>query len=495
LLVAELTVAGCWLLVAAGAEAVVSKGKDQQLDTAVTNQGGGIVTSSKYRQRNSIGDAMASTRLSGSRFRLLPGFLAASLSDQASVLPTELDLTVLYAKTDSLGLRIDPQTWQRDNDPIFIWEPPPTGPDIAGYSYAVDEAPDDTIDTAGTSLDVATSALKTLQDGKHTFSVKALNSAGNSGNPISLELWIDTLPPTLINYTPAPGALLNTLAPSVAATASDASSGISQDSAAVLVNGQSAAVSVDPASGALSATGSGWKEGTNNIELRIADAVGNAMTPIVWSVVVDTLPPTGTILINADAAMTMSPFVTLGLSASDATSGVARMLLSNEELTGYVEEPYVALRELWKLTPVRGIRGVYVKFVDAAGNVSPPMSDTIDLALLAPETVLTSGPAGFTPSRDATFSFMCPEGECVFSFAFDNEEWSEWSPAMSVSQTGLVYGNHYFRVKAAKDVNGTEGIQPDEEDSSPAERTWIVGVEAPLFSVPKGPPIKVWRLE
>jgi hypothetical protein len=483
------------LLVAQGAEAAVSRGEDQQLQAATANQGGGVVTSSKYRQNTSVGDTMAGSRIRGGRFHILPGFLAASLSGQPAILPTELDLTVLYAKTDSLGSRIEPQTWQRDQDPLFIWEPPPTGPDIAGYSYAVDDAPDNTIDTTGTSFDVMTSALKTIQDGKHTFSVKALNSAGVSGNPISVEVWIDTLPPTLMNYTPAPGALLNTLVPSVTATASDASSGISQTTASVLVNGELLAVSVDAGSGALSAVGGGWKEGTNSLELRIADAVGNAMTPIVWSVTVDTLPPTGTILINADGAMTMSPFVTLGLSASDATSGVTRMLLSNDELSGYVEEPYMALRELWKLTPIRGIRTVYVKFADTAGNISAPISDTIDLALLAPETIITSGPAGFTPSREASFSFMCPEGDCVFSYAVDNDEWSEWSSAMSINQTDLVYGNHYFRVKAAKDVNGTEGIQTDEEDGSPAERTWIVGVEAPLFSVPKGPPIKVWRLE
>jgi hypothetical protein len=50
-------------------------------------------------------------------------------------------------------------------------------------------------------------------------------------------------------------------------------------------------------------------------------------------------------------------------------------------------------------------------------------------------------------------------------------------------------------VKAARDVNGIQGIQSDEEDPSPAERTWIVGVAPSMIAVPKGPPIKIWRLE
>jgi hypothetical protein len=477
------------------AEAAVSKGKDQQLETAVTNQGGGFVTSSKFRQHGSIGDAMAGHRISGSRFRIIPGFIGASLSGPVTSPPSELDLTVLYAKTEPLGAGIAPQTWQRDQDPIFIWDPPLAAPDVAGYSYALDGTPDDTVDTVATSFDIATDLQEPLSDGKHSFSVKAVNTAGNAGKAIAIEIWVDTLPPSILNSTPAPGALLSTPTVSVSATVSDAASGLNDTSATVLVNGVPVSVSLDPATGVLHTTGGTWREGSNSLELRVADTVGNMASPLVWSVVVDTQPPTGTLTINAGAAMTTSVYVTLGLSASDATSGVARMFLSNEELTGYVEEPYVALRELWRLSPVRGIRTVYVKFADRAGNMSAPFADEIDLALLSPETVITSGPAGFIPDRGAAFSFMCPELDCLFSYAFDNEAWSQWSREATAAMDGLVYGNHYFRVKAAKDVNGIEGIQLDEEDPSPAERTWVVGVETPIFTVPKGSPIKVWRLE
>ena len=83
----------------------------------------------------------------------------------------------------------------------------------------------------------------------------------------------------------------------------------------------------------------------------------------------------------------------------------------------------------------------------------------------------------------------------MFSYAFDSEPWSAWSSETVAVTEGLPSGNHYIRVKSARDVNGIPGIQPDEEDPSPAERTWVVGVGSWLLTVPKGPPIKLWRLE
>jgi len=478
------------------AEAAVSKANDKALEVANANQSGGTITSGNFRQQNSIGDATAGSRLTSSNFRIIPGFLGATLSASKPAPVSDLDLTVLYAKTDPFGVQIAQKTWQKDIDPVFFWEPPDQGLDLAGYSYAIDATPDETVETTSTSFDVATSVMKRLADGVHTFSVKAVNTAGHSGKPISMELWIDTTPPQITNYGPSPGGLLNTANAVVSATVVDAGSGVSASSVELSINGSSTSVHYDPATGSITTSGSGaWKEGVNSLTLRVADVLGNVQTPIVWSVTVDTTPPSGTILINAGAEMTTSVYVTLTLTASDTTSGVDRMAISNEEAAGYVEEPFMSPRELWKLNPVRGSQRVYVKFVDKAGNTSVPIADAIELGLLAPETVLTSGPAGFTPGRSATFTFMCPEDDCVFSYAFDGEEWSDWAPATSITRDELVFGNHYFRVKAAKEVNNTPGIQPDEEDPSPAERTWVVGVEPSVFTVPRGAPIKVWRVE
>ena len=476
------------------AEAAVSKGTDKQLEVGATNQGGGVSSSSSFRQQASIGDATSGVRIASAKFHIFPGFLGASLSATAAPPITEIDLVVLSAKTEPMGLVITPKAWQRDHDPLFLWEPPPTGAEVAGYSYAIDAAPDTVVDTTSTSFNVATASPNTLADGVRTFTVQAINTAGNAGKPISLELWVDTTPPQVLGYTPIPGTMTNA-APSVTATVSDGGSGVSQAASSISINGGATTVSYDATAGVLKAAGGAWKEGANSVELRVADAAGNAQTPLVWSLTLDTKPPTGTVVINGDAAMTTNLYVTLGLDGSDATSGLSSVLISNDALTGFVQEPYTALRKLWKLAAIRGTQTVYVKFVDVAGNIGSPVSDEIELVLLSPETVIASGPAGFTQNQTASFTFKCPEEHCLFAYAFDNDEWSDWSVATSAAVAGLVLGNHYFRVKAAKDVNGTAGIQPDEEDPSPAERTWVIGVEPSILTVPKGPHIKLWRLE
>ena len=480
------------------AQAAVSQSDNRRLEAAETNQGGGLVTSatSGNRQRISLGSPFSGGKVSGSRFRLQAGFLSTALGSRRKPPVDQLDLTVVTAKTEPFGIDLSQRLWQQDADPIFLWEPPAGGLDLAGYSYALDADPDETVDTTATSWDVARDPRRQLVDGQHTFKVKAVNTAGQSGKAAAFELWVDATAPVIQEALPAPGSLINTLSPTITATLVEPHSGINPSGIILSINGASARVSYDERQGLMTASGSGLiQEGTNRLELRLTDRAGNTQTPLVWSVTADATPPSGTVQINGGASTTTSIYVTLNLSASDRGSGVTRMWLGNDPLIGYVEEPFATVRELWRLTAVRGVQRVYVKFLDGAGNISEPVSDEIDLDLLAPETLILSGPAGATQDRTAEFTFTCPEGGCVFAYAFDHQEWSEWSAETTVRQTDLVFGNHYFKVKAAKESNGSPGIQPDEEDPTPAERTWIVGVEMPVILAPRGSPIRLWRLE
>ena len=479
------------------AHGAISSSESRKLESAEMNQGGPGAKSERYQQKIAVGSQAGHLTLFGSRFRISSGVIGSTFSGGATTTPNnnQLDLTVLYAKTAPAGLAIQPQTWQRDADPLFIWEPPASGLELAGYSYAIDVAPDETIDTTATSYDLAANK-KLLSAGQHTFSVLAVNSAGNVGKPASFAIWVDALAPSVGATTPATGALLNTKTPTVRVEVVEEHSGVDDASIELLVNGSAVETVYDAQTRTVTAHPIGaFQERANTIELRLQDLAGNSLTPLVWSVTVDTVPPTGTIVINGGSELTTNPYVTLELSASDVTSGVAGMRLSNEALLGYVQEPFAPVRELWLLNAVQGFQRVYVRFVDAAGNESASIYDEIDVALLSPETIITVGPAGVTLDPSAAFTFMCPQGECVFSYAFDNEHWSAWSTQTEASIANLAAGNHYFRVKAARDVNGVSGIQPEEEDFSPAERTWIVAAGTPTLMGPFGPPIKLWRVE
>lgn len=481
-------------LVSPLAEAAVSRGAEKQLESGGTNQGGGTTSGTNTLQQGSLGQAIGGGRMSSPRFGFAPGNLGSNVSTTRQP-SSELALSALYAKTEPMGAAIAPRVWQRDRDPVFYWEPPATGPEVAGYSYALDAAPDEIIDTTAQSFNVATSALKMVADGRHTFSVKAVNSAGNGGPASTFEIWVDTTPPAITAISPTSGAMLKTLSSPVSAKITDVNSQVNGASVELLVNSKPAAADFDDATGALTATPSSWIQGSNRVELRVADKAGNSQTPLVWSVIMDTIAPSGSITINGGASVTSSVYVTLGLNATDLTSGVKSMQISNDATGNFVEEPYLSLRPLWRLTAVRGLQRVYVKFVDGAGNVSEAIAGSIELALTSPETLITNGPSGFTSSDRATFIYMCPEGGCVYSYAVDHGSWSDWSETAKMTTESLEAGNHYFRVKAAKEANGVAGIQPDEEDPSPAERTWIVGIEPSVMAMPKGPAVKVWRIE
>jgi hypothetical protein len=99
-------------------------------------------------------------------------------------------------------------------------------------------------------------------------------------------------------------------------------------------------------------------------------------------ITVDITPPTGSILINNDALYTTTTAVTLNLSAQDAISGMggtgAQMKFSNDNITWSAAVAYVTTKAR-TLISGSGIKTVYVKFKDVAGNWSGVYSDTIEL--------------------------------------------------------------------------------------------------------------------
>ena len=110
----------------------------------------------------------------------------------------------------------------------------------------------------------------------------------------------------------------------------------------------------------------------------------------------DTTAPISTsISINAGAAKTTTASVTLTLGAADS-SGVSSMMIANDSaFTGAVFETY-ATSKSWTLTSGNGVKTVYAKFKDAAGNVSAAVSDTITLDTAATTADTTPPPASTT---------------------------------------------------------------------------------------------------
>ena len=233
--------------------------------------------------------------------------------------------------------------------------------------------------------DTGLSASTTYQ-----YAVRAYNSAGVSS-------WSNTVPATTLSgtgdVTPPTGSITinggatyaNTASVTLTLSASDNSGSVSQ----MCISNASSCTAWETYAGSRAwalATG----DGTKTVYVWYKDGAGNTSTSCSDTIILDTTPPSSSITINGGAAYTNTTSVTLTLSASDATSGVAQMCLSN---TGTCTswETY-ATSKAWTLTSGDGTKTVYVWYKDGAGNANTSAySDTIILDMTAPPV-----PSGLT---------------------------------------------------------------------------------------------------
>ncbi|MEL6183702.1 MAG: S8 family serine peptidase, partial [Myxococcota bacterium] len=99
------------------------------------------------------------------------------------------------------------------------------------------------------------------------------------------------------------------------------------------------------------------------------------------AVVADTTAPSGTVVIEGNAAATRTSTVSLTLSASDNVAVTEVCLSSQSGCSEWL--PYATSRS-WVLSGGDGVSNVYALFRDAAGNTSPEASDSILLDTVAP---------------------------------------------------------------------------------------------------------------
>jgi hypothetical protein len=173
----------------------------------------------------------------------------------------------------------------------------------------------------------------------------------------------------------------------------------------------------------------------------------------------DTTPPTGTVAINAGAALTRTTAVTLAMTASDA-SGVDTMCVTNTT-TCTEFQPFAATKS-WTLAAGDGAKKVTVFLRDKRGNTttaatSPSASIALDATAPSNGTVTaTAGNAqvalvwtGFADAGSgiASYRVVSATGETAPASCSGTALYT--GSAKSTSITGLVNGTKYaFRVCA-----------------------------------------------
>ncbi len=120
-------------------------------------------------------------------------------------------------------------------------------------------------------------------------------------------------------------------------------------------------------------------EGMHTIAYQVMDAAGRVSEVYTTSISLDTVAPTGSIIMGGGDTFTTERTVTLTLTAEDVTSGVAGIRVLNEAVGGH--EPWdnkVDTLE-WELTEGSGVKTVYYQVIDVAGLVSEVYTASITL--------------------------------------------------------------------------------------------------------------------
>lgn len=150
-------------------------------------------------------------------------------------------------------------------------------------------------------------------------------------------------------------------------------------------------------------------DGFKIIYVKFKDKNGNESPVFTADILLDRQPPAGTVFINNGATTSKTSSVTLNLLAADNAdvygafnglngltafgildAGVRDMTVSNSaDFSGAVWEPFIPAKS-WSLSSGEGVKTVYVKLRDAAGNVSSVISDSIEVKSSAPSITLTA---------------------------------------------------------------------------------------------------------
>ena len=155
-------------------------------------------------------------------------------------------------------------------------------------------------------------------------------------------------------------------------------------------------------------------DGSKSIDVQYQDNAG--LTSTAWTIwdgiTLDTVAPTGTIVINSGAASTTSRTVTLTLTASDATSGVAKVRFSENMGSWTQWYNYAATFTCILNSTGDGSKSIDVQYQDNAGLTSTAWTiwDGITLDTVAPTgTIVINSGAAYTTSRTVTLTLTASD--------------------------------------------------------------------------------------
>lgn len=216
-----------------------------------------------------------------------------------------------------------------------------------------------------------------LVEGTNNIIVTAVDGAGNVSDSATASIVLDTIAQVTIDPVTSP---TNIASHNIAGTRE------ANATVEVKMNGTQACLITSPGS-TWTCSLTNMAAGANMIVVTATDTpLGNKGTAAA-SIQYDNTVPAGTVIINQGATITGSLAVTLNLSATDNSGAVSSARFSNDGTNWGAWGAYASAKT-WNLTSGDGLKTVYAQFMDAAGNASSTVSDTITLDTTAPSVVI-----------------------------------------------------------------------------------------------------------
>ncbi|HEY6179094.1 MAG TPA: hypothetical protein VIX73_31790, partial [Kofleriaceae bacterium] len=303
--------------------------------------------------------------------------------------------------------------------------------------------------------------VRTLPDGTHSFSVKAVDAAGNSDDTPAERVWtIDTVAPDTMLLSGPPA----------------------QDNSVMVQftfrsNEQSVTFDCSLDNGGYLPCTSGASfgpvgDGPHSFAVRARDRAGNVdLSPAVYAWSVDTRTP-DTQIQSGPSGPTPSATASFAFFSPDAGAGATFQCALDGAAFAACTSPktFTGLSE--------AAHSFAVRVRDAVGNLDPtPAQRSWTVDLTPPNTTIVDGPSGVMPIASASVTFTSSEADSTFACSLDGGAFAACtSPA---ALTGLAQGAHSFSVRAT-DAAG-------HDDPTPATRSWTVDTVAPDVAITAGP--------
>lgn len=309
-------------------------------------------------------------------------------------------------------------------------------------------------------------SIEELEDGSHTFEVRATGPDERTGDPAVRTWEVDTVPP-VVEITGHPDASTRSDSATFDYTVDDPEATVE----CTLDPGP------DPVWEACAepAVYSDLASGEHTFRLRATDDAGNRSVPAVFTWEVDRIAPVVTIE-SGPPAHTQATDATIEFSIDDPeATAECRLDSADEEAWEACETPFEAAG----LT--EGDHRLEIRATDPLGNQDAPTVRAWTVDTTAPTVTIDQAPPALNASVNAAFEFSGDEPGLTAECRIDPPETADegWEECESpVGYTNLADGSHRFEVRVS---------DPAGNVSEPASHEWEVATVKPVATIVSGP--------